>query len=95
MNSFIGKLTLALGVFSVLSGVFLDSLLSSLNIRLPDSSGFSWTLIAAMPVVLLLSSIWLDRQLARTALVIALQSFAQLLLFLAPWLWVIRHAVRP
>ncbi|NJD08322.1 MAG: hypothetical protein FIA97_17770 [Methylococcaceae bacterium] len=92
MRDFVRRLTLALAVLSALSGIFLGSLLSSLEIQIPDGTELRWSLVAGMPTLLLLSFAWLDRQPATTASALALQSLAQLALFSAPYCWVIRHS---
>jgi hypothetical protein len=95
MSNFLWRLTLALAIFSALSGIFLGSLSSSLNVQIPDGTELRWSLIVGMPILLLLSFAWLDRHPAKTASVLMFQSLAQLALFLAPYFRVIRHAVYP
>ncbi len=92
MTAFVRKLSLGLSALCVAAGIFAESLLGSIEIRITSPTEFRWWLIVGMPLVLWLSYVWLSRQPAKTALVTAVQSVALLALFLAPIWWVLRHA---
>jgi hypothetical protein len=93
MSRFITNITFALAAFSVVAGVFLESLLSLFLVFLPSTTELRWTLIVGMPIVLLLSLVRLNQQPATTVFAAAMQSIAQLALFLAPYIWVASHAL--
>ena len=92
MTVFVRNLSLGLVALSVVCGVFAESMLSLLEVRISQPTELRWLLIVGMPIVLWLSYVWLNRQPARTALVAAIQSIGLLALFVSPVWWVLRHA---
>jgi len=92
MTAFVRNLSLGLTALCVAAGIFAESLLSLLEIRITSPTELRWWLIVGMPLVLWLSYVRLSRQPAQTALVAAVQSIGLLTLFLSPIWWVPRHA---
>lgn len=92
MTAFVRNLSLGLSALCVAAGIFAESLLALLEIRITSPTEFRWWLIVGMPLVLWLSYVLLNRQPAKTALVAAVQSVGLLALFSAPIWWVLRHA---
>lgn len=92
MSAFVRNLTIVLAALSFAFGIFAESLLSFLELRVSSPMELRWSLIIGMPVVLWLSYVWLNQQPAKTALAAALQSIGLLALFFSPYWWAVRHA---
>ena len=92
MSTFVRNLTIVLAALSVAFGVFAESVLSLLELRISSPTELRWSLIIGMPFVLWLSYVWLNRQPAQTAFAAALQSIGLLALFLSPYWWAVQHA---
>jgi hypothetical protein len=92
MSTFVRNLSIVLATFSAIAGFFIGTLLSLLEVQLSSTSELRWSFIVGMPILLFVSFAWLNQQPAKTISIAALQSIAQLVIFLAPFLWAIRHA---
>ena len=92
MSTFVRNLTITLVALTVVAGLFVETLLAVIGVRLPESTELRWSMIVGMPVVLVLAYIWLNRQPAKNPLDAAVQSVGLLALFFSPYLWVVRHA---
>lgn len=92
MSAFVRNLALVLAALSVAAGLFTESLLSAVDVKVPSASEIRWSLTLGMPVALLVSFAWLNQQPAKNVLAAALQSIALVAIFLAPYWWVARHA---
>jgi len=92
MSAFVRNLSIVLAALSVAFGIFAESFLFLLDLRIPSPTELRWSLIIGMPIVLWLSYVWLNRQPAQTALAAALQSIGLLALFFSPYWWAVRHA---
>lgn len=90
MTTFVRSLALGLAALNVFSGIFLDSMLAMLEVRISPSTELRWVLIVGMPVLLLLSCV--RQGPARTALDAAIQSIGLLAIAFSPALWALRHA---
>ena len=92
MSNFVRNLTIALAVLNAVTGVFIATLLTVLEIQISDVQEIRWVLVAGMPMLLLVSFIWINRPPAKAASTVALQSIGQVAIFLAPYWWIMRHA---
>jgi hypothetical protein len=92
MSAFVRNLTIVLAVLSAVTGLFIGSLLSLLAVHISNTSELRWSLIVGMPILLILSFMWVNRQPAKNALAAALQSIGLIAIFLSPYWWAIHHA---
>ncbi len=92
MSTFVRNFTVALVALTVVTGIFVEPLLSLLGARFQNSTELRWVLLLGMPIILFLSYVRLNMQPATTPLAVALQSIGLLALFFAPYGWVAGHA---
>lgn len=92
MSHFVRNLTVALAMLNAVTGIFIVTLLTVLEIQIPGVQEFRWALIVGMPILLFVSFLWLNQQSAKAKSMIALQSIGQVAIFLAPYWWIMRHA---
>jgi len=92
MSTFVRNLTVTLIVLTVVSGIFIESLLVIIGTQPPNITELRWTLLFGMPIVLALAYIRLNRLSAKTLLNAAIQSVGLLALFFSPYWWVALHA---
>jgi hypothetical protein len=92
MSTFVRNFTIALVALTVVTGIFVEPVLSFAGARIPNTTELRWSLMLGMPIILVLSYAWLNRQPATTRLAAALHSLGLLALFIAPYGWVVGHA---
>jgi hypothetical protein len=85
-------ITIAFAAANVISGLFANQLfwLESLNDE--NLLEIRWVLVIGMPVLLMVSWVWLRNTPAKNTAEIYLQIAGQTALFLAPYLWAYNHA---
>jgi hypothetical protein len=90
-SAIVRNLTVVLAVASMLSGIFIVELLALSKVQVPRVVMLQWALILGMPLLLLVSFLSFNRQPAKNAASVVLQSLGQLALFLIPYFWVSTH----
>ena len=92
MSTIVRSLTIALVALTVTTGIFIESFLAIVGAQIPNTTELRWLLILGMPIVLVLSYAWLNRQPAKSPHIAVVQSIGLLALFIAPYGWVVLHA---
>lgn len=92
MSTFVRNFTITLVALTVVTGIFVETVLSFAGARIQNTTELRWSLMLGMPTVLVLSYARLNRQPATTLLAAAVQSLGLLALFIAPYGWVVGHA---
>lgn len=92
MSGFVTRLVVLFAVLNVVTGVFIADFLSLFGVQVTNVLELQWSLILGMPVLLFVSFHWISLHPAENKADFALQAIGFLVLFLAPYGWILRHA---
>ena len=91
-STIVRSLSIVLGVASVVAGLFLSELLATLGVNTPRLNELRVVCVVGVPILLLMSFMYLNRQPARDSLSVGLQCAAQTAVFALPYFWIGNHA---
>ncbi len=92
MRNIASRLTFVFAALNVATGILITQFLTLFNVRQENVDELRWVLILGMPVLMFVSYFRIARVPVEDKTILALQIIGLVALFLAPYVWILRHS---